>query len=134
MRLNRPLWEYFSVALFICAFACLPLSAQCTRCGPFISVTPLKLNFPKQAIGTQSAPKKIHVKNNVGTVARVAVSTSGPFQSSGCPGNLGPFKSCTIEVTFTPTVAGPASGTTSISDGSPFGHYQVKLTGQGVAK
>ena len=121
-----------STAVLVLASLSGPVFSQCTRCGPAVSVSPTKLVFSSQRIGTRSAPKIITVKNTLPIPARIGVTTTGPFQSTGCVGLLGGHKSCTINVTFAPLASGLATGATNITDGTPAGHFKVQLSGTGV--
>ena len=58
-----------------------------------------------------------------------SIATTAHFsQSHNCPATLGTGASCTIDVSFTPTLPGPQSGTLAVSHdaGAP---YTVQLYG-----
>jgi len=120
-----------SVAVLTLALS-VPVFSQCTRCGPAVSVSPSSLVFSSQRIGTRSAPKIISVKNGLASPVKVSVTTTGPFQSTGCGGLLAGHKSCAINVTFAPVASGLATGATNITDGTALGHFRVQLSGTGV--
>jgi type IV secretory pathway protease TraF len=120
------------LVMLLMALVAMPAIAQCTRCGPAVSVNPTSLAFGAQKVGTRSLPKLITVRNLLPIAVRVGVGTTAPFQSIGCGGLLGGHKSCTINVTFAPLASGLATGATNITDGTPLGHFRVQLSGTGM--
>ncbi len=60
------------------------------------------------------------------------ISTSGPFgQTNNCPSDLPAGANCKIEVVFTPTAKGPASGKLSVTDSAKGSPQTVALSGTG---
>jgi hypothetical protein len=53
--------------------------------------------------------------NGTGTVTSI-VATAPFSQTNNCSGSIAPAASCTIQVTFAPAAAGPASGAVTITD------------------
>lgn len=73
-----------------------------------LTISPASIVFPNTTVGSQSAPQSI-VVSNVSPTYNGAVSNvvaTGPFLTTGCIGPSGPGTSCTINVTFAPTIAG----------------------------
>jgi hypothetical protein len=61
------------------------------------------------------------------------VSASGDFSAANaCGATVVSGASCTIAVTFTPTVAGPRTGTLTVSDNASSSPQSVSLSGVGV--
>jgi hypothetical protein len=91
------------------------------------------LSFPPTVIGQSSAPLTVGLSNTGGLpLTSIAVSATGAFQvSSNCTTKLAASSSCSISVVFTPTQAGPQSGTLTISDITNPGQI-VSLSGSGV--
>jgi hypothetical protein len=91
------------------------------------------LSFPATVIGQSSAPLTVGLSNTGGLpLTSIAASATGPFQiSSNCTTKLAANSSCSISVVFTPTQAGPQSGTLTISDITNAGQI-VSLSGSGV--
>ena len=117
----------------------VPLSG--TGIGP-IAFTPQTVNFGTVAVGSHSAAKTVTVTNkttsNVNLSAAPGVSGDYSVSSTSCStGNpLPPNGSCTVSITFSPTVTGSISGALTISDsasGSPQG-LALSGTGSGSTK
>src|SRR5580658_1373001 len=107
--------------------------------GPTVTVTPTSLAFPGTAEGATSAKKPVTLKNT-GTVTLdiTSITTSGDFgqvtSTKPCGSTLAAGKSCTIDVTFTPTQVGALSGTLTLTDNSPSSPQTVALSGTGTAQ
>lgn len=97
-----------------------------------ITVTPTKLVFPTEPIGTTSPAKTVKLTNPSvnSNLAVTSIVPSGDFaQTNNCPHSLLPRKSCTIMVTFTPTASGLRTGTITINLST--GPLLVALSGAG---
>jgi sugar lactone lactonase YvrE len=101
--------------------------------APAASVTPASLSFQSQVINTTSSARTLTLQSNgTGPLQITGVTATGPFSPSGnCSGTIATGTSCTIQVTFTPTALGSASGALSIADNA--GTQTVTLSGSGVA-
>lgn len=108
--------------------------------APIASLSSTSLDFGNQSIGTTSAAQTVTL-NNTGTapltVASI-VSSSGEFgqSSSGCTPTVAAGASCTITVTFTPSLAGTQNGTITITDnnnGTAGSTQTISVTGVGAA-
>jgi hypothetical protein len=99
---------------------------------PVATIAPLSLTFGNQAIGTSSAPQSFTI-TNTGTGA-LAISniqvTSGFSETNNCPSSLALGATCSINVTFAPTLAGANGGTVSVATNDGQSHV-VQLTGTG---
>lgn len=109
--------------------------------APVASVSPSALDFGLQAQGAASSAKTITLRNTgnaVLTLASSPITLSGTNaadfkQTTTCGSTLAANASCTIDVTFTASLAGSESATLSIASnaaGSPSG---VSLAGTGAA-
>lgn len=95
--------------------------------------------FNKQNVGTSSPPEAQIVKN-IGTstlsISNVTVQglNLGDFtETDNCKGaQLGPGQTCKIEITFTPSAAGPRVGELLIEDNAPNSPQNSQLMGKGV--
>ncbi len=112
----------------------------CGSAPPPVTLNPSSLSFGNQTVGTTSAPQAIQLTNNQsGNLTISSISTAAPFavSSQTCgtlPGAVvGPGASCTINVTFAPTVTGSQSGTLTVSDDAPGGSQSASLGGSGVS-
>jgi hypothetical protein len=102
----------------------------------FASVSPSSLTFAAQQNGTTSATQVVTVTNtgtNTLTFTGVGISAGGTdfAQSNGC-GAVAVNGTCTVNVTFTPSAAGPLTGTLSFTHNGG-GVANVSLSGTGQA-
>jgi hypothetical protein len=102
---------------------------------PSTTVSPEKLSFAAQTVGTTSPAQTITLTNsgNAPLVITDIPSTVDDFQiKNSCLPEFNVGASCTITVTYVPSVAGPESGTltiTIVGGTSP----QIALSGVGTA-
>ena len=111
----------------------VPLSGT----GTTAELTPTSLSFGSVTVGASSAAKTVTLKN-VGTAAITITSIAitgtdaGDFgQIPTCASSLAAGASCTISVTFKPTVTGARSATLKVTDSAAGSPQQVTLTGTG---
>ena len=103
-----------------------------------LSINPGTFDFDDTEVGTDSAPKTFTVTNtgNIPTgVPTVALgSGAADFEISGntCTAVLAPSATCTVNVKFTPTAAGPATRQLNVS-ATPGGSTSSALSGTGLA-
>jgi hypothetical protein len=86
-----------------------------------LTVSPIKLVFKDQTIGTTSSPQTVTVVNR-GTAARIitGINITGNFsQTNDCGAELMVGDSCNVEVKFTPTTVGLTHGSLEISCHDP---------------
>jgi hypothetical protein len=101
---------------------------------PVIGITPNRLTFAAQKVGTTSAAQVITVDNPGATPLKItSITISGDFaETNNCPAKLTVGKSCTINVTFSPTQTGTRTGTLSIKDSALSSVQKITLTGSGT--
>jgi Beta-propeller repeat/Abnormal spindle-like microcephaly-assoc'd, ASPM-SPD-2-Hydin len=100
------------------------------------TVAPSALTYGNQTLGTTSASQSIVVTNTGANPITVsAVTPSVDFgQTNNCTVAPVPVAgSCTINVTFSPTLGGSRSGTLTISDDAQGNPHIVTLSGTGLA-
>jgi PKD repeat protein len=106
-----------------------------------LTAAPTKLTFSAQGVGTASTAKAVKITNNsAGAVTLRSVVSSGDFEIQGsgttCAlsgGTLAAKATCTIEVQFSPTVAGAIVGALTVTDtGSP-NPLLIALAGTGTS-
>jgi FG-GAP-like repeat/Abnormal spindle-like microcephaly-assoc'd, ASPM-SPD-2-Hydin len=113
-----------------------PQTATLTGVGlaPQVSLSPTTLNFATQVVNTVSAPQPVTLVNT--GMAPLTISniiTPAKFgQANNCGGMVNPGSDCTIEVTFSPTVQGPQSGTVKVYDNASGSPQSVACTGTGT--
>jgi uncharacterized repeat protein (TIGR01451 family) len=104
-----------------------------------LSITPTTLGFGDQAVGTTSSVKTVTLKNDGNASLNVTALTAAaaPFASAtgttcgATPITLAANASCTLAYVFTPTVAGPASQTLTVTANVP-GSGTISLSGMGL--
>jgi hypothetical protein len=118
--------------LFTAGLAFLLLTIGATAQQVTLSVT--SMAFANTPVGTTSAIKKATL-TNTGTVSLTitSITTTGPFaQTNTCGTTVKAGKNCTISVTFSPTVAGAATGLVTITDNAANSPQTITLSGNGV--
>jgi hypothetical protein len=99
--------------------------------GPDAVFSPSSLTFATQLVGTTSPAESV-LLTNYGTAALsiTSIVPSGNFgETETCTSSLAPGESCPIDVTFTPGVEGPLSGTLSVADDAPGSPQTAILNG-----
>lgn len=117
-----------------------PQTISLTGTGTIVALSPTKLTFASQIVGTSSPPKTITVTNvdssltlNVSSVVVGGVNAGDFTESDNCVGPIGPTGTCTISVTFTPTATGTRNAVLSVNDDGGGSPQNVTLTGSGIA-
>jgi hypothetical protein len=105
---------------------------------PQATLSTASLGFPAQSIGSASSSQSVTLTNTGNASLTVSgIAITGDFtQANNCGSVLSPNSTCSINVIFTPTVAGVRTGTLTITDntGSVAGSTQtVQLSGVGQA-
>jgi hypothetical protein len=100
-----------------------------------ILVMPAGLQFATTGVGQTSSPATVTVTNSgiVETLENVALVAPAGFAvtNNTCASTLAPQKSCTAQVVFTPTAAGPAAGSLTVSSSSVATPSAVPLSAMG---
>jgi hypothetical protein len=101
-----------------------------------VSLSPSTLSFTTQGVGTTSAAQTIMATNNTGTTISItSIVASGDFaQTKTCAASLAPAATCTISVTFTPTVTGTRTGSVTIIFNGLGSPQTTSLTGRGTSQ
>jgi hypothetical protein len=99
-----------------------------------IALSTNSLSFPAQLLSTSSSAQPVLVSNpGVVPLSLSSIASSGDFsQTNNCGPVIAPGAKCTADVTFTPAVGGPVSGTIAITDNAPKSPQVVTLTGEGT--
>jgi hypothetical protein len=98
--------------------------------APVVSLNPVSLTFPTQAVGTKSPPQIETVTNSGNATLSISrVSISGDFSETNNCISLNPSESCTLSVTFAPTASGTRTGTLTITDNAAGSPHTVSLSG-----
>ncbi len=103
--------------------------------GTALTASPSSESFGSTTVGSTSAAQSVTVTNpGSAAVSMNSVGITGPFaEGNNCGTSLAAGASCTVNVTFTPTAAGAASGTLSVSSSAPGSPLTVALSGTGTS-
>lgn len=112
----------------------LILGGSCIARAQDISLSPAKITFPNQAIGTSSSASSITLWNNqTGSLTISNIQIAAPFsQTNNCGTGLTANQQCTISVTFSPTAKQYYSSTLVVTNSAGNSPQSVLLTGNGV--
>ena len=104
--------------------------------GPNATLSPTRLSFSDQDIGTTSAAQAITLSNyGTATLDIADISARADFgETNNCNTTLASGASCTANVTFTPGGTGGFAGTLSVADGAPDSPQVVSLSGEGSTR
>lgn len=101
-----------------------------TGTGTNFTVAPSALTFPFQLITSTSAAQTVTLTNtSAAALPFTATASAGFAESDTCSGSVPASGMCTLNVTFTPSAAGPATGTLTVAAGGV--NETVQLTGNG---
>jgi hypothetical protein len=112
----------------------LPPMGTCAG-GPVL-LSNVSLNFGTQQVGVKSAALVETLTNNQTTSLTISGISSGGGvfqQSNTCQSAVAPGGNCTISMYFTPSDAGPATGTLVITDSASGSPQSVALAGTGAS-
>jgi hypothetical protein len=110
-----------------------------------VVVSPASLDFGTQLVGAATSPQTVTLTNNNATALAITsiavVATAPPAAATDfaiapggtCNASLPAGMSCTVNVTFTPSVASAESAKLVFTDGDPSSPQFATLTGTGTA-
>ena len=103
--------------------------------APAATISPKSLAFANVAAGTTSAEKTVTLTNSgTGALSIGSIAASGDFtQTNNCSSSLAAKGSCTVNVTFSPSILGAITGALTFTDGATTSPQLVKMTGTGIA-
>jgi hypothetical protein len=98
-----------------------------------LSPSPLAF-MTSETVGVASAPMAITAMNSGTTPITISsITASGAFsETNNCLVALQPGTNCAINVVFTPTATGAATGALTVTDNAPFSPQIVQLSGTGI--
>src|ERR1700683_1426778 len=114
-----------------------PQKTEMTGTGTLVGLTPTSYDFGTVAVG--SSAQAMFTVTSVATHDVMVRSITAGGRENGrefseantCGSSIPPNSTCTITVTFAPTVAGSASGAVSVTtNSSPYGYSTLTGTGQ----
>jgi sugar lactone lactonase YvrE len=101
---------------------------------PFVVSQPGTLAFGNQNLGSTSATQAVTI-TNTGVVPLIIASiapSAGFAESDNCGAPVSPLASCTINVSFAPTISGAQTGDLTVTDNSFSSPEVISLSGSGV--
>jgi Abnormal spindle-like microcephaly-assoc'd, ASPM-SPD-2-Hydin/FG-GAP-like repeat len=106
-----------------------------------VVVSPAVVDFGSVAVGSTSDLMTVTVTNSTPSlvnISGIAITEAGPSQeynqvSTTCGATLAVGASCTVQVTFAPTVAGAKSASLEVTDDAPGSPQSATLSGTGTA-
>ena len=113
----------------------LRLRSACLLGTSFSYPTTVDLRPLPQPIGTSTPAVSVLIGNTSASVdigiSNIAIQ--GDFsESNNCPSTLTHATNCKLQVNFTPTTAGPRTGTITITDTVPGSPHVINLVGTGL--
>ncbi|MGH9732337.1 MAG: choice-of-anchor D domain-containing protein, partial [Candidatus Acidiferrales bacterium] len=115
---------------------------EATAAAPAVGLATTTLNFGTVNVGGSTSQPPVQLKNTGSAALSIAgIGITGPnagdfSETSTCPlassGTLSAGASCTISVTFQPTVAGPRTASVLISDNANPSQQTIALSGTGA--
>jgi hypothetical protein len=102
---------------------------------PGVSLSPTSVTFPATGVGLTSLPQTLTLTNNGGlplSIASVVASSGFTIATDSCGATLAVSSSCTLQLVFSPSLAGPASGSLTFTDNAPSTTQTATLSGTGV--
>jgi hypothetical protein len=105
-----------------------------TGIAPAVTLSVNSLTFPDEPLSTTSPAEAVTLTNSgQDTLTITGINTNGDFaETDSCVGSVAAGASCTINVTFRPTLAGTRTGIVAITDNAPGSPHVVQLSGTGV--
>jgi hypothetical protein len=103
--------------------------------APTVSLSPPRISFGSRPTGTTSAVQNIIVSNGgpgillITNLAIIGADESDFAQTNNCGNSVGPRRSCTIGVTFTPIASGSRVAVVTLNDNASGGTQTVSLSG-----
>ncbi|MGH9379978.1 MAG: PQQ-dependent sugar dehydrogenase [Thermoanaerobaculia bacterium] len=106
---------------------------------PGLEITPASLDFGEVVVGETGGPLSLTL-TSTGTADVTVDAVAGPespFAAAGgtcgpAPFTLAPEASCTLDYSFSPTVAGPAASAVTVSSDAPSSPQTIPLEGVGT--
>ena len=101
-----------------------------------VQILPTGMQFPVEIKGTASSPQIVSV-TNIGNVplqfGTDSITTDFVITSDSCnKSTLAASGSCSVSVSYAPSVAAPETGTLTIADNATGGPHTVALSGTGI--
>ena len=99
--------------------------------APDLELSASSLMFGQEVVGQPSSAQPVTLRNTgTGTLQITSIVVSTNFQATNdCGGSLAAGASCTINVTFTPSISGSVDGQIMVTDNAVGSPHSVRLSG-----
>ena len=107
--------------------------------SPSVTLSTTSLAFGSQTIGTTSAAQTVTLTNSgsailaISSIALTGANTNQYGETNNCPATLISGGTCTISVTFSPTIMSTVTANVSITSNAPGSPQTISLLGTGAA-
>jgi len=109
-----------------------PQTTTVTGLGSLVELSPIPLRFKGTPLGSASTLPVTLTNNGTKAVGIQSISATGDYTtSSNCGGSVAPQTTCTINVTFTPSVSGARPGALTVASDDPASPERVNLVANG---
>ena len=114
-------------------FALGTVSVNLPTGAPAVTLSRTSIAFGSQPVGTVSTAQAVTVTNSgTAPLSITSISNTGDFKATNtCGAPVAAGASCSISITFAPTVSGARTGTLSIVDNATGSPHLVQLSGTG---
>jgi hypothetical protein len=110
-----------------------PQTAAITGLGSLVELSPIPLRFKATPLRSATALPVTLTNTGTTTVTIQSISATGDYTaSSTCGRSVAPKTSCTINVTFTPSVSGARPGALTVASNDPASPERVNLVATGL--
>jgi hypothetical protein len=101
---------------------------------PSLTLAPTSMTFASTIVGSTTAAKTATLTNSGNAAATISsITTTGDFkQTTTCGTTLASNSSCTISISFAPTISGTRTGTTTVVDSASGSPRTIQLSGTGT--
>lgn len=99
-----------------------------------LAASPSTLTFSNQAVGSTSTAQTVTLTAGGLAIQGLGIQTTGDFaETNNCGASIAVLGTCSLQVTFTPTVSGSRTGTITITDNAPNSPQTISLSGTGTS-
>ena len=102
--------------------------------GAAVVLSPSSLQFADQAVSSTSAPQTVVLRNFGSAALSISsIAASSDFtETDDCGGSVAATGTCTLAITFAPTISGTHAGTVTINDDAIGSVQVITLAGNGL--
>jgi phospholipase C len=110
-----------------------PQSATVTGLGSLVELSPIPLRFNQTPLRSSATLPVTLTNTGTAAVTINSITATGDYTTSNnCGGSVAPQATCTINVTFTPSVSGHRPGALTVASSDPASPERVNLVASGL--